>query len=304
MKNRNIIVYVSAGFIVLCFLSALYFFAKKPERIAPPVLEDGKKAIVFKDVKYSGEKKGVVDWEIKAKIARKFIDKPEVELEIIEGQYMPKADVNIAFKGAKGVMNTEAERGIVEDVEIVYKKQYTLKSKSMDFDFKRGITSTTAPVDIKGNKLSLRGVGLTANTNEETVRIEKDVTGFIETDKGRYKFESDTFLYLLKTNVYILDGKVVMKGEDLNLVCDNLRILSKGQELERIDAKGKVRLISKGTITKSEKAVYNFKEEKIVLTESPRILKDNIEMEGESIVYNMADGKFSIDKPRMRLERQ
>jgi lipopolysaccharide transport protein LptA/LPS export ABC transporter protein LptC len=303
MKNRNIIVYASIICIALCLASALYFFVKKPEKIAAPVLEEGKKAVVFKDVRYSGEKKGVLDWEIKAKVARKFIDKPEVEMEEIEGRYTPRADVSIAFKGAKGIMNTEAERGVVEDVDILYKNEYRMKSRFMDFDFKRGLTTTTAPVDIKGSRLTLRGVGLTANTNEESVRIEKDVTGFIETDKGRYKFEADHFLYRLKENVYILDGKVVMKGEEMNLLCDNLHILSKGQEIERIVAKGKVRLISKGTITKSEKAVYNLKEEKVVLTESPRILKDNVEMEGEAIVYNLASGRFSIDKPRMRLER-
>jgi lipopolysaccharide export system protein LptA len=64
-----------------------------------------------------------------------------------------------------------------------------------------------------------------------------------------------------------------------------------------------VRLISKGTIAKSEKAVYHFKDDKIVFTKSPKIFKDNVEMEGEPIIYNLSDRKFSIDKPKMRLEK-
>jgi lipopolysaccharide export system protein LptA len=64
-----------------------------------------------------------------------------------------------------------------------------------------------------------------------------------------------------------------------------------------------VKLISKGTIAKSEKAVYHFKEDRVVLTENPKILKDNVEMEGESIVYSPTSRKFSIVKPRMRMER-
>jgi len=303
MKDRKVIVYIASGFIIASFLLALYFFVKKPVRISLPVLDKEKKVIVFKGVKYSGEKNGVIDWEIIAKIARKYIDKPLIEMEDLEGKYMPKAGVVVSFKGTKGTMNTEEEKGTVENVDFVYKDSYRLKSRNMDFDFKNGLTYTNAPVDIQGTKLNLRGVGLTANTKEETVKIEKDVTGYIETDKGKYRFESDSFTYSMKDNAYILEGKVIMKGQDINMLCDKLYLLSKDNELERIDAKGKVRLISKGTIAKSEKAVYHFKEDKVVLTEKPKIFRDNVEMEGESIVYDLSIGKFSINKPRMRMEK-
>ncbi|MCX5798671.1 MAG: LPS export ABC transporter periplasmic protein LptC [Proteobacteria bacterium] len=303
MKKRELIVYIALGFIGASILLALYFFIRKPDKITSPILEKGKRVIVFKDVKYSGEKRGVIDWEIRAKTARKFIDKPVIELDEIEGQYNPKANVTVFFKGTKGMMDTEEEKGNVENVDILYKDEYRLQSRFMEFDFKKGITSTSAPVDIKSSKLTLRGVGLTANTKEETVRLEKDVTGSVETDKGKFKFESDKFTYILKDNIYILDGKVIMKGEDMNLLCDKLYLFSKYSNLERIDAKGKVRLISKGTIAKSEKAVYHFKEDRVVLTEAPRILKDNVEMEGESIVYTLSNGRFSINRPKMRVEK-
>jgi lipopolysaccharide transport protein LptA/LPS export ABC transporter protein LptC len=303
MKDRKVIICIASVFIVVCLFLAIYFFLKKPVKISIPVLDEEKKVIVFKDVKYSGEKKGVVDWEIEAKIARKYIEKPEIEMEDITGKYRPKADVAVSFKGTKGMMNTEEEKGFIEDVDFLYKNDYRLKSKRMDFDFKKGLTYTNAPVNIEGSKLTLRGIGLTADTKEETVRIDKDVTGFIETEKGKYKFESDKFTYALKDNLYVLDGRVIMKGEDMNLMCDKLILNSKDNELERIDAKGKVKLISKGTIAKSEKAVYHFKEDRIVLTENPKILRDNIEMEGESIVYSLTGRKFSINKPRIRMEK-
>ncbi len=304
MKDRKVIVYTASVFIVASLLLAIYFFVKKPVKISVPVLDEEKKVIVFKDVKYSGEKKGVVDWEIDAKIARKYIEKPEIEMEDITGRYKPKADVAVSFKGTRGSMNTEEERGSMEDVDFLYKNDYKLKSSHMDFDFKKGLTYTNAPVEIDGSKLTLRGIGLTANTNEEIVRIEKDVTGFIQTEKGKYKFESDRFTYTLKDNLYVLEGRVIMKGEDMNLMCDRLVLVSKDSELERIDANGKVKLISKGTIAKSGKAVYHFREDRVVLTENPSILKDNVEMTGESIVYDMADKKFSINKPKMRMEKK
>ena len=304
MKDRNIIVYAALGFVALCLLFALYFFFfKKPFKLNAPYIDDQRQAIVFKDVRYSGEKKGIVDWEIKSRVARKFIDKPIVEMEDIEGIYKPKPDIAVLFKGTVGSMDTEAEKGSVENVDIVYKNSYTLKTRFMVFDFRNGITSTTAPVDIKGVKLTLMGIGMTADTNKETVRIEKDVTGYIITEKGRYRFQSDSFLYFLKDNTYVLAGRVVMKGEEMNLLCDKLVIFSSNNEVDKVDATGKVRLISKGTIAKSEKAVFHFKDDRIVLTEGPKILKNNVEMEGESIMYNISNGKFFINKPKTRIEK-
>jgi lipopolysaccharide transport protein LptA/LPS export ABC transporter protein LptC len=304
MKDRRkIIIYIASGFIIASLLLALYFFVRKPVRISVPVLDEEKKVIVFKDVKYSGEKKGTIDWEIIAKIARKYIDRPVIEMEDLTGKYMPKAGAVVSFKGTKGTMNTEEEKGTVENVDFTYKSGYRLISRYMDFDFKKGLTYTTAPVDIQGTKLNLKGVGLTASTEEGTVKIERDVIGYIETDKGRYRFESDRFTYNMKDNVYILESKVIMKGQDINLLCDRLYLINKDNEMERIDARGKVRLISKGTIAKSEKAVYHFKEDRVVLTERPKIIRNNVEMEGESIVYNLANGKFSINKPKMRMEK-
>ncbi len=83
----------------------------KPEKQAIPVAQDTKKAIVFKDVKYTGEKRGVVDWELTAKIARKYLDKPLIELENLKGLYKPKPDVAIEFTGTKGSMDTDKEIG-------------------------------------------------------------------------------------------------------------------------------------------------------------------------------------------------
>jgi len=303
MKDRKIILYIASGLVILSLLVAFYFFAKKPARFTPSSIDAENKMIVFKDVQYSGEKKGIIDWEIKAKIARKYIDKPVVEMEDIEGQYKPKADTAVIFHGSKGSMDTELEKGTMEDVDIIYKNDYRLRSKHMNFDFKAGTTGTSSPVDIKGSKLAIRGVGLAANTKEETVRIIQDVSGSVETAKGRFKFQSDRFTYALKNHMYILEGKVVMKGEPMNLLCEKLYIFTKNNDLESLEAKGNVRMISKGTIAKSERAVYHFKEDKVIMSDKTKILKDNIEMEGNSVIYSVPNKKFSIDKPKTRVEK-
>ena len=303
MSNRKIIIFVSFGFIAASLLLAFYYFISKPERQPVPVAEDSNKAIVFKNVKYTGERRGVVDWELTAKVARKYIDKPLIELEDLKGLYKPKPDVSIEFTGTKGSMDTENESGKVDNVQVFYKGEYTLKSSYMDFDFKNGITATKDAVDIKGEKIDMRGIGLLANTNEETLRLLSEVGGIIATEKAKYHFQSDTLLYYFQKATYVLEGKVILKGEDLNMVCDLVHIYSTDNEVDRIEADGNVRVISRGTVAKSEKAVYHFKEGRIVFTQSPRVFKDNVEMKGERVIYTTTDGKLSVERPKIRIER-
>lgn len=300
--HRKSVVYIASGFVVCIVMLCAYFFFRMPERAAsPPTTGENKRVVVFKDVKYSGEKKGVIDWELTARTARKFIDKPTVEMENIEGIYRPKPEESVTFKGDRGQMNTEAEVGFVENVEVFYRKDYVLKTPRLDFDFKKSLVTSDSPVDLQGKGMSLMGVGLVADTKEQVITVRSDVTGSVQTGKGKFRFSSDRFTYAIKTNTYIFDGKVVVKGQDMSMLCDKVFVLSKGDDIERIDAEGKVRLLAKGSVAKSERAVYYFKDEKVVLKESPIIIKDNVEMHGRQIVYNLASGTFSVERPKMRI---
>ena len=129
------------------------------------------------------------------------------------------------------------------------------------------------------------------------------MAGIITTEKGKYNFQSDSLLYYFQVSTYILDGKVVMKGEDLDLVCDIVHIYSLDNEVDRIEADGNVRVATKGTVAKSEKAVYHFKEGKIVFTQSPRVIKDNVEMKGVRVTYTTNDGKLFVEQPKIRMEK-
>ena len=304
MKSRTTIIYIASGFVAASLIFAGYFFFKKPEKIAPPTLAEGKAAIVFKDVKYSGEKKGIIDWEIRGKTGRKYIDKPIVEIEQMEGEYKPKAGMIVRFKGSKGSMDTELETGTVEDVRIIHNNDYTLTTKYLDFDFQKGVTTTTAPVSIEGSRLTLMGVGLIANTKEETIKIVRNVTGFVETKKGKYRFAADTFVYYMKDNRYLLDGNAMMSGEDMKVTCSRLYIYTDGEEIERIDARGKVRMYSKGSVAKNEQAVYHFKDNKAAQDEPSKKGKEQKGVAGKANPIKPAGGKPVVEKSKTRSEQQ
>ncbi|HVN23835.1 MAG TPA: LPS export ABC transporter periplasmic protein LptC [Syntrophorhabdales bacterium] len=303
MNQRSLAGYIASGFAVGILLYSAYFFVKRPERPITHVVEEEKRVIVFRDVRYSGEKKGAVDWELRAKVARKYIDKPLVELEDIDGSYKPRPDTVVLFKGSKGDLDTEAEKGKMEDVEITYKDEYTVKSKSMDFDFKSSRVSSRSAVDLKGKKLTMQGLGMVADTDKQVVHIEKDVRGTVQTETRRFNFSSDRFSYDVKQNVYTFEGSVAVKGEDMTLFCDRIDVTSTGDTVDKLDARGNVVLNAKGTLAKSGRAVYYFKDDKVTLEDSPRVSRDKVDMEGEKIVYSLSSGKFSVERPKMKIQR-
>lgn len=304
MNHRRTAVYAASAFIVLIVLVSLYFLAVKPQRVTSQSQTAGEKVLVFRDVKYTGEKKGTVNWEVRAKLVRKYIDRPDVDMEGIEGESRPKADTVVSFKGSKGRMDTAKEKGSVQDVEVRYKGEYVIKSAFMDFDFGNSLVSTSAPVDLEGKRFTMMGVGLRADTKEQIITVERDVSGTIQQEKGKYKFSADRFTYILKDSTYILEGRVAVKGEKMDIFCDKVFVSSKNDEPEKADAIGKVTILSKGTIAKSERAVYYFKDEKAVLTEEPTITSGETQMHGETVTYDLKEDRFFVEKPKMRIEQQ
>jgi lipopolysaccharide transport protein LptA/LPS export ABC transporter protein LptC len=305
LSRRTAVVYIAATFILAIIVLSGYFFIKKPEHATSNLPEEPKKVILFKDVKYSGERKGVVDWEIRARLVRQYLDKGQVvEMEGIEGEYKPQGGATVSFKGLKGEMDREKEIGSVQDVEVYYKGEYVVRSSSVDFDFKQSLAHTEAPVELKGKRLAMIGVGLNADTKEQVISVERDVSGTMQSEKQKIRFSADRFVYQMKESRYLLSGKVVVKGEQINLLCDRVSILSDGETIEKADATGHVQILVKGAIAKSERAVYYLKEDKVVLEQEPYVVRDGVEMRGQTVTYNLKTDKFFVEKPKMRIERR
>jgi lipopolysaccharide transport protein LptA/LPS export ABC transporter protein LptC len=305
LSRRGVVVYAASAFILAIVLLSGYFFIKKPEHVTSSRPEESQKVILFRDVKYSGERKGLIDWEIRAKLARQYLDKGQVvEMEGIEGEYKPQSGTIVSFKGLKGEIDREKEFGTVQDVEVYYKGEYVIKSSVMNFDFKKSLAYTTTPVNLKGKKLTMMGVGLNADTKEQIITIERNVSGTMQTEKQKTKFSADKFTYFMKEGTYVLLGKVIVKGEQMNLLCDRVNILSDGETVEKADATGHVQILAKGTIAKSERAVYYFKENKVVLEQEPHVFRDGVEIRGVTVTYDLKTDRFSVEKPKMRIEQR
>ena len=40
-----------------------------------------------------------------------------------------------------------------------------------------------------------------------------------------------------------------------------------------------------------------------MLTEGPEVVRDNVAMKGETIIYDLTSDQFSVEKPKMRIEQ-
>ena len=152
-----------------------------------------------------------------------------------------------------------------------------------------------------GNRQDIAPSSIHSVYGPETVKLEHDVSGIMETGKTKYNFQADTLTYYFKDDFYILQGKVVFKGEEMSLLCGKLLIYSSGQELERVEAYDKVTIISKGTVAKNEKAVYHFKEGKMMSTNFPGVFKkDKVEMKGKSVEQTNNNRNKPVNEQKVR----
>ena len=135
-------------------------------------------------------------------------------------------------------MTRKQRRGRVDNIEIIYNNEYRMRSSVLNFDFKAGLASTSSPVEIKSPKLTLRGTGLTARAKDELLRIERNVNGSVETGKGGLRFEADRLTYRLKENLYELEGRVRMTGEQLTVTCDTLYLYGTGERTRATGGQG------------------------------------------------------------------
>ena len=72
--NRTTVVYIAYAFIAgIVLLCGYFFFEKTPERATSKRVDVASKVILFRDIKYSGEKKGLVGG---TKRARREYEKP------------------------------------------------------------------------------------------------------------------------------------------------------------------------------------------------------------------------------------
>ena len=123
------------------------------------------------------------------------------------------------------------------------------------------------------------------------VKISKDV------DISANELEAN-----LRKDIVIFVGDVVVSQEDLTLNSDRVTVFYQNvagdkSSITRIDASGSVKLTTKTETIHSTWGIYDFTEKIITLGGKVILKRDDGEIKGKRLVYNLETGQITIESP-------
>ena len=279
---------------ILVFFSASFAYAKTEIATSP---EAEQQINVFSIAGY-GEK-GKKTWDLSAKSADVFTDTVKLK-EIIGNLYGESENVKLtADKGDfdKAKANVHLEQNVV----VTTSSGARLTTDSLDWNRKNQIVSTKNVVNIERGNLITVAEGATGEPNLNKMTLEKDVKVKIEPEASAQKeavnknktitINCDGPVQIdYQKNIATFNTNVKVESDDIQLYSDAMDVyflLDKksanptssdqtlagmGSKLERIIAKGNVKIIKGENTSYSDEALYSAADKKITLLGRPKLI--------------------------------
>lgn len=305
MRAKKIAVHVFFGIVAISLFFSFYFFLRKPHKIVPPKIEEKeRKIVVMRGATYVSEKNGKVEVRLKAKIARKYLERNEIEMEDIEGYYDGGEKGQVSFRGGKGIVDTENKKAILFRIDAHLQRRYEFKTDSISFDLKTHVAFTQDPVFIKSQEFSITGRGMEGRLKEGKFMIRNGVSGTISLEDRSCAFKSDTFIYDNTNETYVLHGNVRADGENMYIKCERLYVYRDAEGIKKAEAFSVRELFSKGSVAKCDKAIYDFKEKKLILLGRVDLRKEDIQLIADWVEYDTERGTLLSSSPRLKMRSE
>lgn len=287
---------ISVSFILLAF------FANPAFGIQESVPNGSEQQINDFSLAGYGEK-GQKDWDLAGKTANILTEVIKLD-DIVGNLYGKEEDIQLTAK--KGDFNkTDGKVHLEQDVVITTSSGAKLTTDSLDWDRKNQLVATQDTVNIQKDNMLLVASGAKGEPNLKKVALEKDVRldinpvtqeglkgpmdkekivitcdGPLEIDyeKNLATFNNnvkvdrqDSVIYSDKMDVYFVTGKPESgqaAGGGDKLETPGLA----GSKIDKIVAKGHVRIVRGENTSYSEEAVYTASDKKIILNGRPQLI--------------------------------
>jgi LPS export ABC transporter protein LptC len=240
--------------------------------------------------------KGKKSWDLTGKQA-------DIASEIIKLN-----NIESNFYGDRENMKLTADRGnfdrvkgslhLENDVIITTSSGARLTTNSLDWDRKEQLVTTRDTVNIVKDDMTIDGQGVRANTGLSIVNLEKDIKVQVnnpvfpgEAEKKKIEivcdgplevdYQKNLAIFHNKVKVYTQDGLIESDEMEVYFVPDKKDGPKTGQpeskefggsQIDKIVARGSVKIIRGGNVSYSEEAVYSARERKITLTGRPKLV--------------------------------
>ncbi|MBM3243845.1 MAG: LPS export ABC transporter periplasmic protein LptC [Candidatus Omnitrophica bacterium] len=263
---------------------------------APAVEPPGQQISDFSLVGY--EDKGKKSWDISGKSADIFTE--VVKLKDVNGNlYGANENVNLTAK--KGDFNKEEGKVYLkEDVIITTSSGAKLTTDSMDWDRKNQLVRTEDKVKINKDNIDIVGTGAYGEPNLNKVALNKDVR--VDINQASLTESADDSVFKDKVvitcdgplevdyskNIATFNNNVKVERADLVIYSDKMDIFfnaenkaakeaihmqeSMAGSIDKIIAKGNVRIVRGDNVSYSQEAIYTAKDKKIILNGRPQLV--------------------------------
>lgn len=240
--------------------------------------------------------KGRKSWDVHGKSADILEDK--VNLQEVKGNFYGEDD-NVSLTADKGVFHREA--GVVhleKNVFISTDSGVKLTTDSLDWDRKKQLVDTPDEVNIERENMIARALGASGRPALSQVTLKKNVKAEITPDNpgadedGKVKVivtcDGPVDIDYVK-NVAVFRNNVKIDRPDVQVYGDEMTVYfsRKGGaaqsgtgmngSLDRIVARGSVRVVRGENVSYSEEAVYNASDGRIVLLGRPKLIINSTE---------------------------
>lgn len=229
-------------------------------------------------------REGNTTWEITSVSADIFSDM--IRLHDFVGTLY--GDEKITVTAKTGDFNKNQNQvHLEEDVVISTESGAELNTNYLDWNRETDEISNDAPVDIKKDNIFVTGFGLSGDTNLRKVDLERDVEVKIHEKQKKIIITCSGPLSInYADNIAVFNKEVVVDDGESQMYSDLMQVFFKTSspeskassfagrmgEIERIIARGNVRIIREDNISYSNEAIYNANDNTLNLTGRPKLI--------------------------------
>lgn len=240
--------------------------------------------------------KGKKSWELSGKSADIFDEVVKLK-DVVGNLYGAEEDVNLtADKGDFNKSNGKIH--LEKNVVITTSSGTNLTTDSLDWDRKNQLVTTPDIVNIKKEDMLTTGKGAVGKMDLNQVTLQKDVQVDIipQAKEGKPALAADRIVINCDgplevdyaKNIATFRNNVKVEREDSTIYCDKMDIYFLtsdkdkaqagaapsllGNKIDRLIARGNVKIVRGENISYSEEATYSASDRKIVLTGRPKLI--------------------------------
>ena len=213
---------------------------------------------------------------------------PEVKINNVDANVYGEQKMNITAD--RGFVNqTNGKMRLEEDVVMVTDEGSQLLTDSLDWDRNQDLVTTPDKVFLTDPRMNVSGTGLNGHPNLKTAKVLEDVTVRFHTDAGELakgeKPAADPSKIVTITSdgpmtvdqaksMAIFEDNVVAVQTDRTLKADRLEVYfdQEASQIKEMICLGHVEIIQGENQSFADKAVYNARDQKLVLTGRPKII--------------------------------